>query len=110
MRFNPEDYEEFKESNDWTKNFEKPYTLSKFVAYKRGMGFKPINKYIKKDIAHHINNTFIVYVPKELHEHSYNRNKKLHRKEVKSRIRKVNKILYLKILVYNFINIFKNEI
>ena len=109
MNFKQEDYKEFK-GLKWIAGFKKPYTLSKFTAYRRGLGFNPINKFSKNSIAHHINNNQIVYISKELHKNSNFLNSHNHRKQVKNNIRKINKFLYLKILVYNFINVFKNDV
>lgn len=84
------------------------FTLPTIYRYDRGMGWKNINKKFSKNcIAHHINNNYIVYVSKELHENSDTHNRSLHRKQIKCNIRKLNKILYLKILLYNFIYILR---
>lgn len=89
------------------------FTLPTIYRYyhKRGMRWKPINKKLsKKCVAHHINNNYVAYISKELHERNTNGNRHFHRQRVKRNIRKVNKFLYLKILMYNFINIFKNDV
>jgi len=35
---------------------------------RRNLGFKPLNEYSKGLIAHHIDKTYIVYIPKEVHQ------------------------------------------
>ena len=87
------------------------FTLPTVYRYHRNMRWKPINrKFSNHCIAHHINNNYVVYVSKELHENSITCKRDIHRKQVKNNIRKINKFLYLKILVYNFINVFKNDV
>jgi len=94
--------------NKEQKNIEitNSFSLSTIYRYHRGMQWNPINKkYSKNCIAHHINNNYVVYISKRLHENSNTDNRDIHRKQVKRNIRKINKILYLKILLYNFIYI-----
>ena len=86
------------------------FTLPTIYRYHRGMRWIPINKKTSKtNIAHHINNNYVVCVSKKLHENNTAGNRILHRRQVKANIRKINKMLYLKILVYNLINKFKNN-
>ena len=81
-----------------------PFSLPTVHRYNRGMRWKPINKkYSKNCVAHHINNSFVVYIPKELHENSIHNNRILHRKQVKKKIREINLKLYIKICFYNFL-------
>ena len=34
---------------------------------RRGMGFKPLNKSFEGSVAHHLDETYVVYIPEELH-------------------------------------------
>ena len=86
------------------------FTLPTIYRYHRGMRWIPINKKTSKtNIAHHINNNYVVYVSKKLHENSITGNRILHRRQVKTNIRKNDKMLYLKILIYNLINRLQNN-
>ncbi|MCK4731829.1 MAG: hypothetical protein KAT65_05150 [Methanophagales archaeon] len=86
------------------------FALPTVYRYHRGMRWIPINKKTSlSPIAHHINNNYVAYISKELHENSITGNRILHRKQVKCNIRKINKMLFLKILLYNLINTLKNN-
>lgn len=86
------------------------FTLPTIYRYHRGMRWIPINKKTSKtNIAHHINNNYVVYISKKLHENNTTGNRIQHRRQVKTNIRKINKMLYLKILVYNLINRLRNN-
>ena len=48
------------------------FTLPTIYRYHRGMKWNSINKKYSKDcVAHHINNNYVVYISKELHEKKY---------------------------------------
>lgn len=37
----------------------------------RGLGFEPLNNYFEGSEAHHLDDTYVVYIPKEIHQSIY---------------------------------------
>jgi len=52
----------------------------------RNLGFEPLNKYFEGSVAHHIDKTYIVYIPEEIH------NKIRHCLENGKNMEEINKI------------------
>jgi len=45
-------------------------TTIKNGAYKRGLGFKPLNRWFINSIGHHIDDDYIIFIPRKLHYYS----------------------------------------
>jgi hypothetical protein len=64
----------------YSKNTEIGRQLRKKSRHKRrGLGFKPLNKATNGTVAHHLNDEYVMYIPKELHERCAYPDREIHR-------------------------------
>ena len=66
-----------------------PYIFSKWSAWRRGYGFIPLNEKQPNTEAHHIDDTHVVFINKELHRRFAYLDKEEHRKALSTYINKI---------------------
>ena len=66
-----------------------PYIFSKWSAWKRGYGFIPLNEKQPNTEAHHIDDTHVVFINKEVHRRFAYLDKEEHREALSTYINKI---------------------
>ena len=77
------------------------YPIREYYSYKRGLKFEPLNEVSKENnIAHHINDIYVVFIPKLIHQLSIRRDLNKHRKLIKKWLFKNNLILWYTVITH----------
>ena len=77
------------------------YPIRGYYSYKRGLKFKPLNKVSKENnIAHHINDTYVIFIPKLIHQLSIRKDLNKHRELIRNWLFKNDLILWYKVITH----------
>lgn len=93
----------YKELNELKKRgiLKSKYPIREYYAFKRGLKFKPLNEVSEENnIAHHINDTYVIFIPKLIHQLSIRRNLNDHRKLIKTWLFETNLVLWYKVITH----------